>query len=311
MKTYFGTQNLDSSFPSRTVVAIGNFDGIHLGHQAILKRAREHADRLQVPVVCLTFNPHPTMELRPESNLKLLMTYEEKRNLLSSYQVDFCVEALFNSEFAKTTAQDFFEKIIKGSLHAVGVVVGDNFSFGRNREGSMDRLAEFCQSTGMFLEAMSPVEWNGLPVSSSRIRQALAQGEVVEACAMLGRPFFYRAEVVHGDKRGRTIGFPTANMKCEEKFPLKVGVYATSVVWRDREFQSVTNIGTRPTFDSIGIKVETHILDQDFELYGEFLEVKFHERIRDEQKFASIDALKNQIQSDTQLARQLLSARNF
>jgi riboflavin kinase/FMN adenylyltransferase len=128
---------------------------------------------------------------------------------------------------------------------------------------------------------------------------------------MLGRAFFYRSEVVHGDKRGRTLGFPTANMKCQEKFPLKTGVYATSVLWRGKTYPSVTNVGVRPTFDSIGLRVETHILDQTLELYGEHLEVRFHEHLRDERKFASIDELKAQISSDTILARSLLSSRNF
>jgi riboflavin kinase/FMN adenylyltransferase len=311
MKTFFGSDQATAGFPPSSVVALGNFDGVHLGHQAILSAARERATRLGLPLVCFTFSPHPTLELRPESNLKLLMTYDEKRRILEQEGVDFCVEERFTPEFAKTSARDFFFGVLRDRVHARAIVVGTNFSFGRNREGSIGRLRELCNESGIELHAIDPVPFDGSPVSSSRIRKELSEGCVAGAARMLGRPFFYRSEVVHGDKRGRTIGFPTANMRCEEKFPLKTGVYATSVLWRGVEYPAVTNIGTRPTFDSAGIRVESHILDQSFDLYGEVLEVRFHERIRDEQRFTSIDALKTQIGADVKLARGLLSSRNF
>ena len=311
MQTYFGSQNLDAGYPKETVVAIGNFDGVHLGHQGILNQAKMHAKSRGIPVVCFTFNPHPTLELKPQSNLKLLMTYEEKRNLLAETGVDFCVEESFNAAFASTSAHDFFHEILKNRLHASVVVVGEDFAFGKKREGSISTLEQFCESTKTLLEKVKPVLLKGEPVSSSRIREALAEANLPLANELLGRPFFYRAEIIHGDKRGRTIGFPTANMKCEEKFPLKPGVYATSVFWRDQEYASVTNIGTRPTFEMTGLKMETHILDRTFDLYGEILEVRFHAPIRAEKKFASIDELKQQIQADTILAKQILSHRNF
>ena len=191
------------------------------------------------------------------------------------------------------------------------VVVGDNFAFGKKREGNLGVLKALCEDAGIGLDIVTPVVVDGEPVSSSRIRIALADGQVELAAHLLGRPFSYLGEVVHGDKRGRTIGFPTANMKCEEKFPLKPGVYATSVFWRGKEYASVTNIGTRPTFNATELKIETHILDQNFELYGEILEVRFHYAIRSEKKFSSIDELKTQIQADTILAKSQLSSRNF
>ncbi|NDG84786.1 MAG: bifunctional riboflavin kinase/FAD synthetase [Proteobacteria bacterium] len=311
MKTLFGSDQATGSFPPPCVVALGNFDGVHLGHQSILAFARAQADRLGLPLACFTFNPHPTLELKPESNLKLLMTYDEKRAILESSGVDVCVEERFTAEFAKTSARDFFFGILRDRIRARAIVVGTNFSFGRNREGSIDRMRELCAESGIELYAIEPAPFEGSPVSSSRIRRSLAEGQVAQAAQMLGRPFFYRAEVVHGDKRGRTIGFPTANMQCAEKFPLRTGVYATSVLWRGVEYPAVTNIGIRPTFDSTELRVETHILDQTFDLYGERLEVRFHERIRDEQKFSSIDELKAQIAADVKLARTLLSSRNF
>ncbi len=292
-------------------MALGNFDGVHMGHQAILTQAFEFSKTLGFPVVCFTFRPHPTLELKPQSNLKLLMTYDEKRIWLQKLGVDFCVEEPFNAEFSTTSAHDFFFEILLNRLNARVIVVGDNFNFGRNREGNIQVLKQYCDQSGIELFAVSPVEMKGAPVSSSRIRDALAAGNVELAAELLGRPFFYQAEVVHGDKRGRTLGFPTANMKCEAKFPLKAGVYATSVNWRNKVYRAITNLGTRPTFDSTELKMETHLLNEDFELYGEVLLVNFHNRIRDEKKFASVQELKAQIESDVILAAKLLSSRNF
>jgi riboflavin kinase/FMN adenylyltransferase len=313
MRTYFNsndTQSPDSGYPRESVVVIGNFDGVHLGHQAILSRAKEHGKKLNIPIVVLTFNPHPTLELRPQSPMKLLMTYEEKRNQLEKLGIDFCVEEPFNAAFAATSANDFFHEILLKRLHAKVLIVGSDFAFGRNREGTIELLQKYCQVAGVNLELATPVLLDEKVISSSLVRDALSEGRLADAQKFLGHAFFYRGEVVHGDHRGRTIGFPTANMKCEEKFPLLPGVYATSVYWRGVIYPSVTNIGKRPTFQGaehlsvIPLKIETHILDETFDLYGEILEVRFHRRIRDEKKFGSIEELKTQIQSDVILAKQ-------
>ncbi len=315
MRTFFSshdTQSPGSGYPRETVVAIGNFDGVHLGHQSILQRAQDYGQKLNIPVVIYTFKPHPTLELRPQSPMKLLMTYEEKRHQLENLGIDYCVEEPFNAEFAGTSAHDFIHEILLKRLHAKVLIVGNDFAFGRMREGNTELLEKSCQQAGITLELAQPVLLEGKVISSSLVREALSGGLLADAEKFLGHPFFYRGEVVHGDKRGRIIGFPTANMKCGEKFPLLPGVYATSVYWRGNSYFSVTNIGKRPTFQgtqelsSIPLKIETHILDQNFDLYGEALEVRFHHRIRDEKKFASIDELKIQIQSDVNLAKKLL-----
>lgn len=319
MKTFFSSKTISQSseYPSEAVVAIGNFDGVHLGHQEILRRARKHAGRLGCPVTVFTFNPHPTLELRPESTLRLLMTYAEKRHQLEKLGVEFCVEEPFDADFAATSAHDFFFEILIQRLNAKALVVGADFAFGRKREGNTDLLKKWCADSGLELELVEPLKIDGQPVSSSKIRELLQELKLGQAERLLGHPFFYRGEIVHGDKRGRTIGFPTANMVCEEKFPLPIGVYATSVVWRGREYPSVTNIGRRPTFQTetnvnrIPLRIETHVLDQTFDLYGETLEVRFYQQLRDERKFDGIEALKRQIESDVILARQVLSSRNF
>jgi riboflavin kinase/FMN adenylyltransferase len=245
------------------------------------------------------------------------MTYPEKLSQLEGFGVNFCVEEPFQAEFASTSAQDFFFEILLRRLRAKALVVGPDFAFGRKREGNIELLKRWCQEQNIHLEIVQPLILRGEVISSSRIRQLLQAGELAQAEACLGKPFFYRGEIVHGDKRGRTIGFPTANMECEEKFPLPPGVYATSVFWRAKEYASVTNIGRRPTFHAaspnqkIPLKIETHILDQTFDLYGEQLEVRFFERIRDEQRFDGVESLKSQIAADVILARKLLSSRNF
>ncbi len=314
MKTFFGSDQLDLSFPKKTVVAIGNFDGLHLGHQSLLNHARQVAIRLQVPLVVYTFNPHPTMELRPQTPLKLLMTYDEKRLQLGRLGIDFCVEEKFSAEFASLSAFDFYSKILRSRLGAQAIIIGQDFSFGFRREGSVSALKEYAAKDQVEVHAVAPVMFEGEIVSSSRIRHCLAHGQLPRARELLGSPFFYRGLIVHGDKRGRLIGFPTANMDCEEKFPLQNGVYATSVIWREKEYKSVTNIGTRPTFQGaqlneassrIPIKIETHILGQNFDLYGETLEVYFHLRLRPEKKFSSVDELKAQIANDVKLVESL------
>jgi len=315
MRTFFSsldTLTAENAYPLETVVAIGNFDGVHLGHQAILRRAQEYGKKMNLPVVVYTFKPHPTIELRPQSPMRLLMTYEEKRHQLEKLGIDFCIEEPFNAAFASTSADEFIYEILQKRLHARVLIVGKDFTFGRKREGDTALLQSSCKDAGIILELTTPVLLDGKVISSSLVREALSAGQLEDAQKYLGHPFFYRGEIIHGEKRGRTIGFPTANMMCEEKFPLLSGVYATSVFWRGETYPSVTNIGKRPTFQgtselsTIPLNIETHILDQNFDLYGEILEVRFHHRIRDEKKFTSIDELKAQIQSDVILAKKLM-----
>ncbi len=254
------------------------------------------------------------------------MTYAEKRHQLEKLGVDYCVEEPFNSEFAKISAFDFFHEILLKRLKAKAIVVGADFSFGYQRQGTIEKLRSYCADAHIELCEVKAVlvpnaQGKPLPVSSSRVREELLAGNFLEAKKLLGRAFFYRGEVVHGDKRGRVLGFPTANMKCEEKFPLLPGVYATSVFWRNQNYPSVTNIGIRPTFQDptlsqaqvnlIPLKIETYLLDQDFDLYGEVLEISFYHRIREEKRFQNIDELKAQISADIILARAILTARNF
>jgi riboflavin kinase / FMN adenylyltransferase len=299
---------------SPTVLMLGNFDGVHRGHQKLYGLARAAAADRNLPVTALTFRPHPTEHFRPESNLKLLMTYEEKLECLSKIGVDRVVEIPFNQDLAAVSAQEFYERILKKELRAEVIVVGTDFRFGTGRQGTSQLLQDWCQRDGLQLIVAPELMEGGVAISSSRIRSLLMAHDVKEAGRLLGRPFFYRGEVIHGDKRGRTLGFPTANMRCAEKFPLATGVYVTTTLWRGASYPSVTNIGTRPTFTDVAgaegskgeipIRIETHVLDRtDLELYGAELEVQFHSYLRGEKKFSGIEELVEQIRSDVAEAR--------
>lgn len=290
---------------------LGNFDGVHRGHQKLYGLARAAAADRNLPVTALTFRPHPTEHFKPESNLKLLMTYDEKIESLGKIGVDRVVEIPFNQDLASVSAQEFYERILKKELRAEVVVVGTDFRFGTGRQGTSQLLQDWCQRDGLQLIVAPELMDGGVPISSSRIRSLLLANNVEEAARLLGRPFFYRGEVIHGDKRGRTIGFPTANMRCAEKFPLASGVYVTTTLWRGASFLSVTNIGTRPTFSAEGsrsgeipIRIETHVLDHtELELYGEHLEVQFVAHLRPEKKFTGVGELVEQIHADVAAAR--------
>lgn len=297
-----------------SVLTIGNFDGVHLGHQAIVNAILKKAHEIGGPACLFTFRPHPQEVLRPGNRVKLLTTYDEKVEILESFGLDVVVEQLFSQEFFTLTAREFFERVVVKAFQAKALFVGHDFAFGRNRDGNIETLKNWCKEKGIHLEVIPPFVLNGETVSSTAIREKLSRGEVAEASSLLGRPFFYRGSVVRGDQRGRLLGFPTANLKLEQKLALPHGVYATWAIRKqgDRSIRipSVTNVGIRPTFhpelSDLPVLIETHLILSESEfpdLYGETLEVQFAERFRDERKFSSFDELKTQIQQDRERAK--------
>jgi len=305
--------------PPKVVVTIGNFDGVHLGHQMILSLAVEQARELGGTSVAFTFKPHPQISLRPEKELHLLCSYEEKLRLIAAAGIDIAIEQPFSREFSVTDPEQFFSEVLLKRLNAVAIVVGYDFGFGKGRGGHLSVLDELCRKAGVRLTIVQARQSDGEVVSSSRIRTHLLRGEVDTAARLLGREFSYSGIVVRGEGRGRIIGFPTANLRLELKLALPWGVYATRSVLDDgRIVPSVTNVGVRPTFKAAeGQKpsahelefpalIETHILDSSLDLYGRTLEVRFVHRIRDERKFSGIEALKAQISDDVGRARQIL-----
>lgn len=294
----------------KSVVTIGNFDGVHLGHQKIFEIALDQAKKNKCEMTAYSFRPHPQIALRPEKKFKLLTTYEEKASILEKLGVDLFIEQPFSREFSTISPKEFFEKILKEKFKASVIVVGYDFSFGKERAGHLDTLQKFCTDAGIVLIVVPQQKVGEEVVSSSKIREYLSAGDVSQAAKLLGRQFVYSSIVVKGDGRGTAIGIPTANFSLSsmvDKVTLPHGVYATKTVVGEKTYSSVTNIGVRPTFthgdEAPPVWVETYVIDQKIDLYGSLIEVHFLEHIRSEMKFPSIAALKERIQADIEKAK--------
>jgi riboflavin kinase/FMN adenylyltransferase len=293
---------------SRTVVTVGNFDGVHLGHRVILGRVTARAKELGSQPVALTFDPHPAKVLRPQASLPLLTTPEQKFRLLGEAGMDAVVVLPFTREFAAIPARDFVVRYFVERLKAREVVVGHDYSFGHKREGNIDLLKELGQTLGFTVQVVWAVEVNGAVVSSSLIRAMLRLGKVEEANELLGRPYFVSGQVIAGKGRGaKLLGIPTANILPENDLLPASGIYAVVAHRGEKVFPGVANIGTCPTFDGeTALSLEVHIFDFAGDLYGEKLGVEFVARLREERRFPSIAALGAQIRSDIEAARQVL-----
>lgn len=288
-------------------VAIGNFDGVHLGHQKIVGRLLAMARRLDGPAVVFTFDPHPVRLLRPEQAPPPLTWTERKAELLGALGVDATVAYPTDEALLSLSPAEFFDRIIQQQLAARAMVEGPNFYFGRNRAGDVELLARLTRAADIELEVVQPVSDAQGPVSSSRIRQAIAAGEVADAGRMLGGPYRLRGMVTHGAKRGLKLGFPTANLEAIDTLVPAEGVYAGRGFLQGRPHAAAIHIGTNPTFEPAhaAIKVEVHLIDAQAELYGAPLEVEFLDRLRDNRTFASVEELKQQLSQDIADARRI------
>jgi riboflavin kinase / FMN adenylyltransferase len=299
----------ESAF-TRTVATIGNFDGVHLGHRAILARVCQRARELGGEAVAITFNPHPMKVLRPQVNLPLLTTPEQKLELLTDSGLDAVVVLPFTPEFAALPAREFVQQYFCERLKAREVVVGHDYCFGRGREGNIDLLKEMGEIHGFTVQVVWAVEVDGAVVSSSLIRALLRLGKVTEAGHLLGRPYGVAGRVIQGKGRGaKLLGVPTANILTPNELLPACGIYAVWVRRGDATLPGVANIGTCPTFNNTELSVEVHVLEFSGDLYGEALEVQFASRLREEKRFPSLEALAAQIQADIAAARLALSPR--
>ncbi|MDD2904261.1 MAG: bifunctional riboflavin kinase/FAD synthetase [Syntrophales bacterium] len=293
---------------SRTVVTIGNFDGVHLGHRAILARVRQRAKELEAQSVAVTFEPHPIKVLRPDASLPLLTTPEQKLHLLAASGLDAVVVLPFNREFAALPARAFVQRYFLERLQVREVVVGHDYCFGRGREGNIDLLKEMGRSHGFTVQVVWAVEVEGAVVSSSLIRAMLRLGKVVPANQLLGRHYGVVGQVVTGKGRGaKLLGIPTANIRPDNELLPATGIYAVYVHRGDEIIPGAANIGTCPTFDNGEFSLEVHLLDFNGELYGETLGVEFVARLREERRFPSLEALAAQIHADIAAARKVLA----
>jgi riboflavin kinase/FMN adenylyltransferase len=290
---------------SRTVVAIGNFDGVHLGHQKILhgvlERARAGGDGLLSTV--LTFYPHPVRVLRPAAAPALLATIEQRLAAFDALGMDAALVLQFDEELSRVSAEEFARRFLVEMLRAKAVLVGANFRFGHKQAGDVNLLSAIGGENGFEVCVIEPVTVDGIVVSSSGIRQALAEGRVEDAAKFLGRPFSLAGEIRPGTGTGRKLVVPTLNLSTEQEMLPRNGVYATEVVLGGKRYSSATNIGVRPTFDGTRLAIESHLFDFSEQLISGQMEVQFCKRLRDEQKFASVDALREQVLRDIERAK--------
>jgi riboflavin kinase/FMN adenylyltransferase len=296
------------------VLTIGNFDGLHVGHQAIMETVVERARALRGEAAVYTFEPHPRKVLQPSRAPGLLTTLEQKLELLEAARVDVTVVEPFTADFANTPPERFVRHHVHERMCPLEVYVGYDFHFGRDREGSMRQLTEMGPRLGFSVTIIPEVTVGGADVNSTRIRALLEEGETAAARELLGRPYAVRGRVVTGEQRGRDLGFPTLNLALESEVIPARGVYAGVAMFLDagdppprRPVRAVANVGRRPTFkadDPVG--VEAHLLDFEADVYGREVELAFHARLRDERRFPDMEALRAQIATDAAKARSLL-----
>ncbi len=301
MKIFHGLENANILRP--TVLTLGVFDGLHLGHQRIIETVAERARAVGAHATAITFDPHPRAVLHPESAPPLLQTLDQRLANMEVLGIEQAIVVPFTREFAGIDAEEFLKEIVHDRLQAKEVYLGKGFAFGKNRGGNIDLLRKISSELGFFADEVSEVSLRGKRISSSKIRHLLAEGRVNLVRRMLGRPYGVEGVIIRGNRRGHTIGFPTANLKPHNRVVPKFGVYATATlldgVWR----RSITNIGVRPTFENEAEpSIESFIFDFDGDLYGDVLRVRFLHRIRDERKFSGIDELKAQIERDSRQA---------
>ncbi len=309
MKLIERIENITKPFKN-TVITIGNFDGVHLGHQALFHEVMEKADSIGGTSVAMTFEPHPIRVLRPNGHPPLITLYEQKIELIQSSGIDVLICVPFTPEFADITARSFIKDIIVDRIGTRAMVVGRDYTFGKKREGDLEMLGTLASE--LDFEVITP-NWimmaNALPdrISSTGIRKLVMAGKLAEARKLLGRFYQIRGTVVKGRNRGgKLLGFPTANINLHDELCPKIGIYAVTVQFNGERLKGVANIGYSPTFDDHILTVEVHILDFDQDLYGKKIRVNFIKRIRDEIKFVNISKLSEQIKKDIIRARTIL-----
>lgn len=301
-----------AGIPRGAVIALGNFDGVHLGHRTVIAAAQKIAKSAGQKAFALSFEPHPRSFFNPAAAHFRLTNEQAKLRLLAGTGLDGAVVLDFNAARAATSAQDFINQELVQRLGVSGISVGDDFHFGKGRSGSPATLAEQGERLGIKVHIQSHVDLSGLPISSSAIRASLAEGRIRDATAMLGGPWFVSGSVIHGEKRGRDLGYPTANIQFDPHVDLRHGIYAVRVGLGGgsdpQRFGGVASYGRRPTFDNGPPLLEVFLFDFSADLYGRTLDVAFIKYLRDEQKFDSIPALIRQMDDDSLRARAVLEA---
>ena len=307
MKVFTTIPNYPSE--NKSIVTIGTFDGVHLGHRVVLRRMREIAKKTKGKSVLFTFFPHPRYVLHKDNqNMKLITTLQEKQDLINQAGLDNLVIHEFTKKFSRIKPVNFVRDILVEQLNVHTLVIGYDHHFGRNREGSIQELTTLADLYDFNIEKIDPQHFEDVTVSSSKIRKLIEKGEMVKAKQYLGYEFMLNGKVIKGNSLGKTINFPTANIVVEDTWKILPadGVYAVKIVLEAKEYKGMMNIGQKPTVDGNGISLEVNIFDFNQDIYGKGIEIRFVKRIRDERKFEDLQALKKQLLIDKNKAIQIL-----
>jgi len=308
MKVINGLENVTQPFKN-PVLTIGNFDGVHLGHQQLFKHVLKRAREINGEAIVMTFYPHPLKVLRPENSGPPVITcHNQKIRLIEQCGIDAVITVNFTKEFAQLSAREFVENILLKKIGLKVIVVGWDYQFGRNREGNIEFLKEEGKRLGFAVEVLDSIKVNGMIVSSTMVRKCVLEGDLKKAEKLLGRKYEIVGEVVKGrDRGGRLLGFPTANIRMDDKLCPQTGVYAVEVVVDGKVYGGAANIGYNPTFGDESLSLETHIFDFSGDLYGKEIVVRLVERLREEKKFSGPEELAKQISIDIEKAKKILS----
>jgi riboflavin kinase/FMN adenylyltransferase len=308
MRIVRGLKSFNERLPN-PVLTLGNFDGVHLGHQAIFKKVIERAREINGTSIAFTFEPHPLKVLAPERSPRLLNTFHGKMELFAAVGIELVICASFTRIFAEQHSDDFAREVLHKQIGVREIYVGYDYAFGKGREGSIESLKGTGRSFGFEVGVVEPVQVQGVVVSSSVIRDLISNGSVEEASKFLGRDYVIEGEVVHGSHRGRTLGFPTANLHAANELLPGHGVYAVRAFLDSKWVDGVASIGVRPTFGAWPISIEVFLFDFNSDLYGKHMDVTFLKQLRQEKKFLDVDALVAQMRIDVEEAKKILSIR--
>ena len=308
MKIIKAMKDIDIEFD--TVVTIGNFDGVHKGHQVLIEKTATYAKARGIKSAVFTFLNHPINYFVPEK-VKNIFDEKEKERLIEGFGIDYLIDIPFDKAMTQISAEQFIVKILKDKIHAKKIVVGYDFTFARNKEGTVDVLREMGHEYGIEVEIVQPIKINGIRVSSTFIRELISEGRVDEIPQYLGTPYVIEGEIIHGKANGRKMGYPTANISLKDQIiKPKNGIYASRVIIDGKKYFGATNVGMNPTVNGKYLSIETNILDFDEDIYGKRVRIEFLEKIRDEKKFESLDELRKQLDLDTGFVRQKYLSNN-
>jgi riboflavin kinase / FMN adenylyltransferase len=307
LKIYFNLDEIGTAFEKGSVVTLGNFDGIHLAHRSLIESLLNVSQNLNLPPILVTYYPNPSLVLGKNKDLKYIYSEEKKMGILRSLGLTNVLVFPFTKELSEISAYSFIQEILHGKLHAKHILLGFNHFFGKNREGDYDFLQKYKDEFSYTVDKIEPVYADGEKISSSYLRSLILDGEVEKVKSLLGMPFSIQGKVVHGEKRGRTIGFPTANLSIDPSQMLPgTGVYGGTVLLKSIPKKAMMNIGFRPTFEGVEKSIEVHILDFEGDLYDTSLEFIFLKKIRNEIKFSNLEELKSQLKKDQIFTQNLI-----